>query len=235
MKDGFYKISELSRKTGVASSAIKYYIAQGLLPKPKKTFKNMAFYDESYISRIKMIKELQSKRFLPLKVIKKVLQADKSATTIKELKIFSSLQGNLFKSLDYSLKVSPVTRTELIKRTGVDEDDLKELEQLKFIEPKDGLYSEEDIIVVENAVTFRKFGFRKELGFKVRDLKFILKLTEQMAEEGIGLFTKKTFGKMNEEELSKLARNGIQSIIAFFGALFPKSVRKILHEFGEEE
>lgn len=235
MENGLYKISELSRKTGVASSAIKYYIAQGLLPKPKKTFRNMAYYDEAYISRIKMIKELQAKRFLPLKVIKKVLQADKSATTIKELKIFSSLQGNLFKSLDYSLKVSPVTRTELIRRTGVEPDDLMELERLKFIEPKDELYSEEDIIVVENAVTFRNAGFKKELGFKVRDLEFIIKLTEKMAEDGIGLFTKKTFGKMSEEELSHLARNGIQTVIAFFGALFPKFIRKILYEFGEEE
>ncbi len=235
MKEGLYKISELSKKTGVSASAIKYYIAQGLLPKPKKTFKNMAYYDEAYISRIKMIKELQAKRFLPLKVIKKVLQADKSATTIKELKIFSSLQGNLFKSLDYSLKVSPVTKTELIRRTGVKLDDLKELERLKFIEPKNGLYSEEDIIVVENAVAFRKAGFTKELGFKVKDLEFILKLTEKMAEDGIGLFTKKTFGKMSEEELSNLARNGIQTVIAFFGALFPKFIRKILYEFGEEE
>ncbi len=235
MKDGLYKINELSKKTGVTSSTIKYYIAQGLLPKPKKTFRNMAYYDESYVQRIKMIKELQAKRFLPLKVIKKVLQADKSATTIKELKIFSSLQGNLFKSLDYSLKVNPVTRPELIRRTGVALHDLNELERLKFIEPKDGLYSEEDIIVVENAVAFRKMGFTKELGFKVKDLEFIIKLTEKMAEEGIGLFTKKTFGKMNEEELSKLARNGIQSIIAFFGALFPKFIRKILYEFAEKE
>lgn len=234
MKDGLYKISELSKKTGVAPSAIKYYIQQGLLPKPRKTFRNMAYYDDSYVSRIKMIKELQSKRFLPLKVIKKVLQADKSATTIKELKIFTSLQGNLFKSLDYSLKVSPVTRDELIRRTGVEPDDLAELERLKFIEPKEGLYSEEDIIVVENAVTFRKAGFTKELGFKVKDLIFILKMTEKIAEESIGLFTKKTFGKMTEEELSKLAKNGIQSIIAFFGALYPKFIRKILSEFAEE-
>jgi len=234
MVDGMYKIGELSKKTGVTPSTIKYYIAQGLLPKPKKTFRNMAYYDESYISRIKMIKELQSKRFLPLRVIKKVLQADRSATTIKELKVFTSLQGNLFKSLDYSLKISPVQREELIRRTGVDPDDLAELERLKFIEPKNGLYSEEDIIVVENAVTFRKYGFTKKLGFNVRDLSFIIKLTEQMAEEGIKLFTKKTFGKLSEEELSKLAKNGIQSIIAFFGALFPKTIRKILSEFGEE-
>jgi len=86
MKEKGYKIGEIARKTGVSPSTIKYYIAEGLLPKPKKTSRNMAYYDASYISRIKMIKELQSKRYLPLKVIKKILQADKSATTIKELK-----------------------------------------------------------------------------------------------------------------------------------------------------
>lgn len=234
MKDGLYKISELSKKTGVAPSTIKYYISEGLLPTPPKKAKNMAYYDESFISRIRMIKELQKKRFLPLRVIKKVLQADKQATTIKELKIFTSLQGNLFKSLDYSLKITPVTRSELIKRTGVSPQDLKELERLKFIEPKDGLYTEEDIITVENAVSFRKAGFTEDLGFKVRDLLFIIKYTQKMAEEGIAIFTNKTIARMNEEELSQLARRGIQTVIAFFGALFPKFIRKILNEFGEE-
>ena len=54
------KISELAKKTGVAPSTIRYYIKEGLLPKPKVKRKNMAYYDESYIPKITAIKELQN-------------------------------------------------------------------------------------------------------------------------------------------------------------------------------
>jgi len=67
------KMAELVRRTGVEKQAIHFYINKGLLPRPLKTKKNMAYYDESYVERIKLIKGLQLKRFLPLDIIKEVI------------------------------------------------------------------------------------------------------------------------------------------------------------------
>lgn len=73
------KMSELSRLTGVPPATIKHYVHAGLVPVARKTSRNMAYYDPSVAPRILRIKELQRTRFLPLKVIKQVLdEADAS-------------------------------------------------------------------------------------------------------------------------------------------------------------
>lgn len=68
------KMSELSRRCGVPAPTIKHYIREGLLPPPAvRTSRNMAYYDAGLVPRIQAIKELQRTRFLPLKVIKDML------------------------------------------------------------------------------------------------------------------------------------------------------------------
>ena len=67
------KMSVLARMSGVPAATIKHYVKEGLLPMPARTSRNMAYYDTSVVPRIQRIKELQRTRFLPLKVIKRVL------------------------------------------------------------------------------------------------------------------------------------------------------------------
>lgn len=67
-------MSELVRLSGVPGPTIKHYIRLGLLPKPERTSRNMAYYDPSLVPRIHTIRELQRDRFLPLPVIRDVLE-----------------------------------------------------------------------------------------------------------------------------------------------------------------
>ncbi len=68
------KMSTLAQLSGVPAATIKHYLREGLLPQPwVRTSKNMAFYEASLVERIRAIKDLQRKHFLPLKVIKGVL------------------------------------------------------------------------------------------------------------------------------------------------------------------
>jgi len=72
------KMSELSRRAGVPASTIKHYIREGLLPAPaKRTNRNMAYYDAELVGRIRTIKSLQQSRFLPLRLIKKLIATPK--------------------------------------------------------------------------------------------------------------------------------------------------------------
>ena len=73
------KMSELARRSGVPAATIKHYVNEGLLPEPVRTSRNMAYYDASLVPRIQAIKELQRTRFLPLKVIKEVLERAESS------------------------------------------------------------------------------------------------------------------------------------------------------------
>src|SRR6185295_1354188 len=67
------RMRELAEAAGVSPGTIKHYLREGLLPEPIKTSRNMAYYPRDFVERVKLIKQLQEERFLPLKVIKEVL------------------------------------------------------------------------------------------------------------------------------------------------------------------
>lgn len=69
------KMATLARRSGVPAATIKHYIREGLLPPPaKRTGRNMAFYDTALVERIQVIKRLQRDHFLPLRVIKEMIE-----------------------------------------------------------------------------------------------------------------------------------------------------------------
>lgn len=69
------KMSELAKRSGVSAPTLKHYIREGLLPGPEvRTSRNMAYYDARLAGRIRVIKELQAERFLPLRVIAGLLE-----------------------------------------------------------------------------------------------------------------------------------------------------------------
>ncbi len=68
-----YRISELERLTGVPRRRIHFYIQSGLLHKPMKTGKTMAYYDDSHRTRLLAVKEARQ-RGEPLFAIKEKLK-----------------------------------------------------------------------------------------------------------------------------------------------------------------
>jgi DNA-binding transcriptional MerR regulator len=69
-------MSELAEASGVSAGTIKHYLREGLLGTEDaivRTSRNMAWYPEEYVERIRLIKRLQEERFLPLRLIKDAL------------------------------------------------------------------------------------------------------------------------------------------------------------------
>ena len=69
-------LGELARAAEVPVGTVKYYLREGLLPQPVRTSRNMAYYPPDFVERIRLIKRLQEERFMPLRVIKDVLDDD---------------------------------------------------------------------------------------------------------------------------------------------------------------
>ena len=72
------RISELARQAGVTIPTVRHYLQAGLLPHPVKTGQTMAYYDPACIERIRLIKRLQRERFLPIEVIKRLIESGKA-------------------------------------------------------------------------------------------------------------------------------------------------------------
>ncbi len=69
------RMRELMEATGVPKSTILHYVAQGLLPEPLRTGRNMAYYDPACVERTRFIKAVQGRYSFPLEKIKQLLAA----------------------------------------------------------------------------------------------------------------------------------------------------------------
>src|SRR5579859_2753981 len=83
------KMSELAERSGVSAGTIKHYLREGLLGADDdvlRTSRNMAYYPEAFVDRIRLIKRPQEERFMPLRVIRDVMaDAPERAARVIEL------------------------------------------------------------------------------------------------------------------------------------------------------
>ena len=157
------KISVLSKLSGVSSATIKYYIREGLLPGPAlRTSRNMAWYDPRTVPRIKAIKELQRSRFLPLKVIKKILDGVQSAPNDE------AVVREVTEVLRRTAPVQERTMTQLVAE-GVEPGDLSWLERVGLIastsdaQSGEARYAAEDLALIQVLTKAREVGIRPDM------------------------------------------------------------------------
>lgn len=69
------RISELSRRSGVPSATIKFYLREGLLPPGRATAATQAEYGETHLRRLRLIRALIGVRGLTVNATRQVLNA----------------------------------------------------------------------------------------------------------------------------------------------------------------
>lgn len=164
------KMKELSEATGVNGPTIRYYISQGLLPKPYKTHKNMAYYDKSYVDLIRMIKKYQKEHFLPLEMVKKTIEDmgfDRIADIDEELseKLCQAQQVNVMEPESLNSLKEPVSKKELVTITGISSKDLKAcLEMGMIIQNEDETFDVQDVKIASLIAEIRR-NLHDDIGF----------------------------------------------------------------------
>jgi AcrR family transcriptional regulator/DNA-binding transcriptional MerR regulator len=68
-----FSMSSLVERTGVAAATIRYYLAEHLLPPPRRAASNRFLYDERHVEVIRLIRLLQERRNLSLETIGRLL------------------------------------------------------------------------------------------------------------------------------------------------------------------
>ena len=79
----YMKISDLVKKTGVSRYSIHHYLRLGLLPKPYRKNKTMAYYGEEHLDCLNMIKDLRDQGY-SLYVIEQMLARYKDDTQLDQ-------------------------------------------------------------------------------------------------------------------------------------------------------
>ena len=171
-----YRMKELCEKTGVPRQVVHFYIQQGLVPEGYKTSRNMGWYSESHVERIRLVRQLQHERFLPLKAIRAMLeQRDEVFSPSQRMllgEVKSRLRGrSVVPSGD---RPDTVAVDELCRRAGVSRQDADEIAELGlFAISEEGgrhLIARDDAWLIELWGEFQAVGFTRERGFSPADL-----------------------------------------------------------------
>ncbi len=225
-------MKDLSHATGVSSGTIRFYIQKGILPKPLKTHQNMAYYDESYIDRIRAIKELQSKRFLPLSIIKEMMEANNFSLSIEQRQLLKEMEKPLFEDWIFNSNQDPLDKKSLSEHAGLSLEDINALERIGMISlDQNGLFDKECIQIAEILAELRKIGLTEEHDFHVEHLQIHQDLIEFMARKEVEIFTKRIDpGDLSPKEVISLAQEAVDILNMAILILHRRMVRKAIEE-----
>ncbi|MGE5281379.1 MAG: MerR family transcriptional regulator [Chloroflexota bacterium] len=210
------RIGELAEASGVPVPTIKHYLREGLLPEPVKTSRNMAYYPPEFVDRIRLIKQLQEERFMPLKAIRSVLDEDPERARAL-LEIEDSI-------LDRAL-AGERTRTsaaEVRERYGVPKDVLDRLEELEILSPNSRGYLPSDVRIIEAISRFRAGGYDEQIGFTVYDTLRYKTALEALVREEVEMVTDRLAGEVPPERIVEMLEAGAQPLQDLIAAMHTK-------------
>ncbi len=214
--NGMLRMKELSDASGVSAATIKHYLREGLLPEPVKTSRNMAYYPAESVERIRLIKQLQEERYMPLKVIRDLLEEDperaKGMIAIGERILERARAGERER----------ITAAEVRHRFDIPQQVLDRMAELEVLSPTENGYSPTDVRIIGAIARFRAGGYDERIGFTVYDTLRYKSALEQLVREELGVLMKRLAGEMEPDEVIGLLDAGIEPLQELISALHQK-------------
>ena len=180
-----FRIAELSRRAETPKETIHYYLRIGLLRKPRKTSKNMAYYDDGHVEQLKLIRRLRAESYLPLSVIKKVLKEGKLAESTRKIDLAGDLFGQGAKA-----EFEPLNRSALAEKLSITEEQVEAFVQSGLLLPREnGTFGWEDIRVAELLIQAESEAGEDAEGFVLERFQILERhITELVREESAHFF-----------------------------------------------
>jgi DNA-binding transcriptional MerR regulator len=212
------RMGELADASGVSAATIKHYLREGLLPEPVKTSRNMAYYPAAFVERIRLIKQLQEERYMPLKVIRELLEEDPDrARALIEL-------GDRLLERVKAEEQERISAAEVRGRYDVPQEVLDRLAELEVLSPVDDGYSPTDVRIIGAISRFRAGGYDESLGFTVYDTLRYKKAMGELAKEEVDVLMERLAGEMEADRAMELIESGTEPLNELMAALRTKEL-----------
>jgi DNA-binding transcriptional MerR regulator len=213
------KISELAERSGVPVATIRHFLREGLLPEPVKTSRNMAYYPPEFVDRIRLIKQLQEERFMPLRVIRELLDRDDAEP--ERLRAMIELEDRILERALVGER-ERIGAAEVRERYELPSEVLERLATLDVLTPDEGGYSPSDVRIIEAITRFRSGGYDERLGFTVYDtLRYKRALAPLVAEE-VEVLTQRLAGDLDPDRALEIVEAGVGPLNELIAALHTK-------------
>jgi DNA-binding transcriptional MerR regulator len=213
------KISELAAAAEVPVATVRHYLREGLLPEPEKTSRNMAYYPAELVERIRLIKQLQEERFLPLKVIRELL--DSGNGDPERLRALIDLEDRILESALEGER-ERVSAKEVKRRYDVPKEVLDRLAELELLSSGGRGYSPSDVRIVEAISRFRAGGYDERIGFTVYDTLRYKRALEGLVKEEVEVLMERLAGEMDPDRAVELIKSGAEPLQDLIAALHTK-------------
>ena len=220
---------ELEARTGVNRETIRYYIREGLVPDPERPKRNVAVYDDRHVVRIRAVKELQEKRFLPLAVIRDLLNTDSAEQLLagKGLEGIEYLLPRLLQDVEASRSG---TVEEVAAKGWLDEGEIREMARGGIIEiAKDDRIEARDVAITEQWGRLRARGFTEEDGFGLGFLQLYQRLAQQLSRIEIARFVDAYESKLDSEQAARKAADGLDIVNQILNLMHSRCVIEEFH------
>lgn len=226
------RIDDLAHHAGVPSRTIRYYTQQELLPPPNLRGR-VGFYDETHLERLRLIKELQEKRYLPLSVIRTVLRRYEQGADLETM--LAPLDMVFAPRWEASGRVE-LTRAELAGQAGVSEDVVDAADEMGFLFPlrrgRELRYTQDDVHMLEVARDWLSMGLPQDLGRLYR------RSLEQISKLQVRAFNDCVTGpiavsELDPEDARRQLVEGYKEMSRIFNRLVGLLHRKLLQKAVE--
>ena len=214
------KMSELAERSGVSAGTIKHYLREGLLggaDEIVRTSRNMAYYPPGFVERIRLIKRLQEERFMPLRLIKGVMEGDPSrAAALVEL------EDRILERATAQREGTRVSAAEVRRRYDVPQNVLDRLAELEVLTPTSRGYDADDVKIIEAISRFRAGGYDERLGFTVFDTLRYREALAPLVREEVRTLLERLAGEVSVDRAAKIIASGAEPLRELVGAMHSK-------------
>ena len=227
------KMKALEERTGINREAIRFYIREGILPKPEKPKRNVAFYSEIHIKRLLAIKFMQQEREMSLARIKSILASGEFDSHPNP----GSLQGleELLPALvDGTAPAEDKLLSELAEDSGLSIEEITDLANAGIIDfnevEGDKYIGFRDTIILKKWGQAREAGYTEARGYGLEYLKLYQQSMAQLAKFEIEQFFNVFSEELNSDQAASTAARGIEVANDILRQMHTKSLLKSIED-----
>lgn len=229
--EGLLKMSELAEASGVSAGTVKHYLREGLLGTDDdvvRTSRNMAYYPAAYVERVRLIKRLQEDRYMPLKVIKEVID-----TGLDRAQALVELEDRILESVATAGEArTRVSAAEVRRRYDLPAKVLERLVELEVLTPNTRGYDADDVAIIEAMTRFRAGGYDEQLGFTVYETLRYKEALEPLVRDEVRSLLDRLAGEVTPERAAEIVTAGAAPLKELIGAMHSKLLLAELRRAG---
>jgi len=221
-RDGMLKMSELADRSGVSAGTIRHYLREGLLDGDdtiRRTSRNMAWYAPVLVDRVKLIKRLQEERFMPLKLIRGVIEADP-----ERMRALIELEDRILEQAAAAQEGERVSAAQAGRRFDLPPEVLDRLAELDVLSPTTRGYDADDVAIIKAISRFRAGGYDEALGFTVYDTLRYRDALAPLVEEEVRTLLDRLAGEVTPERAAQIIASGAEPLRELIGAMHSKAL-----------